>query len=77
MTERIKRHKFIWGGLRLFLGVTQMTLALVGLGLLLTAGFRPITWIFIAAAAIVTITSRLIYKGCPDPHLGKGDTYTN
>jgi hypothetical protein len=75
MTETTTRRKFVWGGLRLFLGITQMTLALVGLGLMLMVGFRPVTWIFFAAAKIVTITSLLIYKRRPDHPLGKGNTY--
>lgn len=57
------RQNFVWGWLRVALGIGQMTLAIATGGLLLLIGFHYITWIFFAVTMILTITSRLLYHG--------------
>jgi hypothetical protein len=67
--DETTQHKLIWGWLRFFLGYTQMSLAVVALGALVTVGVRPITWAFAIGATAATIVSRLIYHGRQDPNL--------
>jgi hypothetical protein len=62
-------HKFVWGWLRLFLGWAQMSFAILGGVFLLVVGVRPITWVFVIAAATSTVASRLIYRGRKDPEI--------
>ena len=62
------RQKFIWGWLRLILGVGQMTLALATAGLLFLVGLHAVTWIFLATTMILTITSRVLYHGRKAPN---------
>jgi len=69
--QRIKietPQKFIWGWVRLALGVGQMTLALATAGLLFLVGLHAVTWIFLAVTMILTITSRLLYHGRKGPN---------
>lgn len=63
------RHIFIWGWLRVFLGITQTVLAATGVLMFLTVGSRPITLIVVGGALTATIISRLLYKGKSDPML--------
>ena len=56
-------EKFVWGWLRLILGMAQMTLAMTTAGLFLLVGFRPVTWIFLAIVTLLTIASRLLCHG--------------
>ncbi len=63
------RHIFIWGWLRIFLGITQTVLAATGVLMFLTVGSRPITLIVVGGALTATIISRLLYKGRSDPML--------
>ncbi len=63
------RHTFIWGWVRIFLGVIQTSLAAAGIWLLLTVGSRPITLIVVGGALTATIISRFIYKVRSDPAL--------
>ena len=64
-----RRHRIIWGWLRLFLGFTQVSLAAIGVVALITLGLHPMTWTFGIAATTATIISRLLYHGRPDPDL--------
>lgn len=57
------RQKFVWGWLRLVLGVGQMTLALATAGLLFLVGLHTVTWFFLVITTILTITSRWLYHG--------------
>ncbi len=63
------RHKLIWGWLRLFLGLAQMSLAAASFGLLITIGLHWITWAFIVGATAAAIVSRLLYHGQADSKL--------
>ena len=56
-------HPLIWGWLRLFLGILQISLSVAGITALFKIGFRPLTWGFVAGAAIATIMSLLLYRG--------------
>lgn len=62
------RQKFVWGWLRLILGVGQMTLAIATVGLLFLIGLHALTWIFLAITTILTITSRVLYRGRKGPN---------
>ncbi|HSB12619.1 MAG TPA: hypothetical protein VLM38_24225 [Blastocatellia bacterium] len=62
-------QNLMWRWLRLVLGLAQMWLAAAGLGLLLIAGLRPITWLFLIAASAATVISRLLYRGRRTPRL--------
>ena len=56
-------HRLIWGWLRLFLGMLQISLSVAGITALFKIGFRPLTWAFVAGATIATISSLLLYRG--------------
>lgn len=60
------RHIFIWGWLRIFLGITQTVLAATGVLMFFTVGSRPITLIVVGGALTAAIISRLLYKGKSD-----------
>ena len=60
-------QKFVWGWLRLVLGIAQMTLAITTFGLFLLVGFRPVTWIFFAVTTTLMILSRILYRGRKGP----------
>ena len=66
------QHKLVWGGLRFFLGLAQMWLALGALALLVTIGLRPVTYVFAGAATAATIISRFLYRGRPGHELKGG-----
>jgi len=66
MTPGIK-EPFLWGRLRLLLGLAQIALVGLSVGALITVGLKPITWIFVISATALTLTSRLIYKGRRTP----------
>ena len=63
------RHRLVWGWLRVLLGIAQVVLASAGLILVLTIGFHPLTCIVAAGATLLTIVSRILYRGRPDPKL--------
>jgi hypothetical protein len=65
------RHKLIWGWLRLFLGFAQMSLVAASFGALITIGVRPVTWAFCVSATVLTIVSRLLYRGRDSPEQTK------
>jgi hypothetical protein len=67
--DEAARHKLIWGWLRLFLGFAQMSLVAMGVGVFLTVGLHWITYVFVIAATVATIISRLLYRGKSDPEL--------
>lgn len=54
---------WMWGWLRLILGLLQISFSAAGATALLTIGFRPLTWVFTAGATATTITSLLLYHG--------------
>lgn len=65
------RQQYVWGWLRLVLGVGQKTLALATAGLLFLIGLHAVTWIFLAITTILTITSRVLYHGGKAPNQTK------
>ena len=67
MTNGNTKQRFVWGWLRLVLGIAQMTLAIATFGLFLLAGFRPITWILFAVTTVLLIVSRTLYRGRKGP----------
>lgn len=65
-----RRHRLVWGWLRLLLGTAQIVLAPFAILVLLTAGLgSPLTWVLIGATSLATLTSWLLYRGRPDPKL--------
>jgi len=73
----VKKHgnadqRFVWGWLRLVLGIAQMTLAITTFGMFLIVGFHPITWILFAVTTTLLIVSRILYRGRKGPNgIGK------
>lgn len=61
------KERFVWGRLRFLLGLAQIALAGLSVGALVAVGLQPITWIFVISATVLTLTSRLIYKGRRTP----------
>lgn len=59
----VTRQKIVWGWLRVFLGITQMSLAAATLGALLTVGTRPVTWALAGGTVTALVISRLLYRG--------------
>ena len=65
-------QRFVWGSLRLVLGIAQMTLAITTFGLFLLVGFRAVTWIFFSVTTTLMILSRILYHGRKGPNrIGK------
>lgn len=62
MQERT-RNKWVWGWLRLALGLVQMTFATAGVGALLALGMHWLTYLSVAIATAATVVSRLLYAG--------------
>lgn len=60
--EELKRL-LIWGWLRWFLGIAQMSLSMAGALVLVAEGMRPLTWILCAGATAAAVISRLLYRG--------------
>jgi hypothetical protein len=50
-------HRLIWGWLRLFLAMLQISLSVAGITALLIIGFRPLTWALVAGASFATLSS--------------------
>ena len=68
MNPSAERDKFLWGRLRLWLGLAQISLAGAALVLFLTSGLTPATWMLFIAATAATIASRTLYAGRKGPH---------
>lgn len=64
--EGVKRHKLIWGWLRLFLGFLQVFLATATVISLLTLGEHRLTWALAASALLAVVISRLLYRSDPE-----------
>ena len=64
--DEVTRHKLIWGWLRLFLGFAQMALVAMSVGALTAVGLHWITYMFVGAATVAALLSRLLYRGKPD-----------
>lgn len=63
-------HVLVWGWLRLFLAMVQITCAPLGMIALLGLGVGHwLTWTFLTAATTATVTSLLLYRARPDPRL--------
>lgn len=63
------RHTFVWGWLRMALGIGQMSFVTVSVIALLVVGFQRSTYILLAIATGLTVTSRILYRGEKDPKL--------
>lgn len=61
------RQKFIWGWLRFALGIAQISLVFASVGLLLLVGLHPLTLISVVSATLLTIVSRVLYRGQKGP----------
>lgn len=59
------RAVFVWGWLRLVLGVMQMGFSLAALIRLAEGNLDSITWLLAGAACAATLISRLAYRGMP------------
>ena len=57
----MKIYAFVWGWMRLAIGLAQMGFALAGAIMLLSNGFCPAMWICFAFASAATILSRFLY----------------
>lgn len=66
MVNASTQHEVVWGGLRFFLGLAQMWLAIVGLTLLALVGLRPVTLAVVIAATVARVVSRLLYRSRPN-----------
>lgn len=66
MVNASTQHRLVWGGLRFFLGLAQMWLAIAGLTLLVTIGLRAVTVVVVIAATVATVISRWLYRGRRD-----------
>lgn len=69
VATRVERYKeWLWGPLRVAIGMLQMVLALLaGLSVLLVGLDQPITWLMIGAATTLMLASRLVYRGQRGP----------
>jgi len=67
MISRTGRDTFLWGRLRLWLGLAQIGLAAAALVLLLTSGLSAVTWLLFIAATAATVASRTLYAGRKGP----------
>lgn len=65
----MKRHAFIWGWLRMALGIGQMSFAAVSIITLIAVGLRPLTYALAAVATCLAVISRILYRGRKDPEL--------
>lgn len=63
------RHTFVWGWLRMALGVGQMSFVMVSIIALVFGGLQRSTYILAAIATGLTLTSRVLYRGEKDPKL--------
>jgi len=70
--EEPTRHKLIWGWLRALLGIAQMSLVVSSAILLFSVGLRPFTYACVIAATMLTVISRILYRGRSDPNLDQG-----
>jgi hypothetical protein len=66
MQERT-RQKWVWGWLRLALGLLQMAFAVAGVGALLALGMHWLTYLSVGIATGATVASRLLYRGGISP----------
>jgi Kef-type K+ transport system membrane component KefB len=64
-----RKHKLIWGWLRLLLAFLQMSFVAASVGALLAVGLRPVTFVFLGLATAATAISLLIYRRRSDPKL--------
>ena len=60
-------RKLVWGWGRLYLGWVQMSLAGLGLVLLILTGPKPATLVIAGLATTATIVSRILYRGQKTP----------
>ena len=68
MTNSNAKQRFVWGWLRLVLGIAQVTLAIATFGLFLLVGFHPVTWILFTVTTVLLIVSRILYRGRKGPN---------
>lgn len=69
MTEET-RQNLIWGWLRFILGILQLTLSPLAFLVLILQGIYDLTfWFLLFTVTIITLISRLLYSGQPDPRL--------
>jgi len=59
----MQQEKWVWGPLRLIIGMLQMALAVSAAVRVLLAGLDEMAWILIGAATVSTLLSRVLYGG--------------
>lgn len=60
-----RRDRFVWGWLRLILGIAQMSLVAMTFGVLITTGISTLAVLLAGSATALTVASRLLYHGRP------------
>lgn len=61
--DQQRRDRFVWGWLRLILGIAQMSLVAMTFGVLITTGLSTIAVLLAGSATALTLASRLLYHG--------------
>ena len=74
----MKTFAFVWGWMRLAIGLAQMGFALAAAVMLILNGPCPAMWICFAFASAATILSRCLYGRPKDPaEAGEGGSRQN
>lgn len=60
-------HRFVWGWMRLVLGLTQMAFAATAIFLVASSGFRWRAVVAISVAGVAAVASLYLFAGRPDP----------
>ena len=62
-------HRWLWGWMRLLIGLTQMGFALAAAYLLIESGLNWRSAIAASMCTVATVASRYLFAGRPDPRL--------
>lgn len=63
-------QNFVWGWLRMILGILQLTLAPLALLVLFKQGIEDeLTWVLVILTTLITGISRLLYNGRRTPEM--------
>ena len=74
----MKTFAFVWGWMRLVIGLAQMGFALAAAVILFSNGLCPAMWICFAFASAATILARCLYGRPKDPaEAGEGGPRQN